>query len=118
MRMILSLVTALMMSSAAEARCMARLSEPQVYIKDDCEDCEQLIFSLRAMKLKPNICSITTDPDCREVYETWKEGDEMPLTFVCNTPIFGNRPKKVMETIEHEKTEIHPDEYDYGDWDE
>lgn len=117
MRMILSMVAVLMMSGAAEARCMARLSEPQVYIKSDCDECEQLIFSLRAMKLKPDVCNISTDPECREIYDTHRESDEIPLTFVCNTPISGNRPKAIMDKIEKEKNEIHPDEYDYGDWD-
>lgn len=117
MRIIPYLAAALIMSSGAEARCMARLSEPQVYIKSDCDECEQLIYSLRAMKLKPDICNITTDPECKSIYEEWKEGEAMPLTFVCNTPIFGNRPKAVMDEIKQKKAEIHPDEYDYGDWD-
>lgn len=117
MRLILCVVAVLMLSSAAEARCMARLSEPQVYVADECDECEQLLFSLRALRLKPDVCNITTDAECRSVYETWKEGDAMPLTFVCNTPIFGNKPKAIMDQIAQEKKEIHPDDYDYGDWD-
>lgn len=118
MRIIPYVAATLLVSTAADARCLARLSEPLVFVTSDCDECDQLIYSLKAMKLKPRICNISTDDDCVSLYEASKESDEIPLTFVCSDEIPGNKPKTIMEKIEFEKTQIHPDEMDYGDWEE
>lgn len=117
MRMILSVCAVLMMSAAADARCLARLSEPLVFTKSHCEECGELVGSLRELGLKPRVCNIFTDADCEQLFEAHAYGKDIPITFVCNEAIVGNSPQAVMNQIEKEKTEIHPDDYDYGDWD-
>jgi len=117
MRILPFVAAALMVGTAADARCLARLSEPLVFVTDVCDECDQLLFSLRALKLKPRICNISADADCKDLYEDHRESDTIPLTFVCNQEVAGNKPKAIMDQIAQEKKEIHPDDYDYGDWD-